>query len=116
MGNKLVSLKKRTEFLELKDQGKFVKACPWMMISYKTNLNKGLRCGWTIPKKYAGAVSRNKLKRWCREFFRSKISDNFDVDLNVIFRAKDKGFFKKLDHGEFLQQMEKTWSRCIKSI
>jgi ribonuclease P protein component len=68
-----------------------------------------LRCGWTIPKYVGTAVTRNRIRRWCREFFSSARKQSWDpsIDLNVVLRRNEKDFFKQLSFDEFNQNLEK---------
>ena len=69
------------------------------MINYGPNDRGSFRPGWTVSRKVGISVVRNRLKRWGREFFRQQKTEA--VDLNLIFRPKEKGFYKDLSHEEF---------------
>lgn len=98
--NKLQTLKSPRDFEEIRKSGRKVQPNPWLILSYLNNDKSRLRCGWTIPKYVGPAVIRNRLKRWCREFFR-KEDLNLSLDLNVVLRRREKDFYKKLKHEEF---------------
>jgi len=74
-----------------------------MILNFAQNDLTLNRYGWTISKKVGPAVQRNKLKRWCREYFRkSKHEFSKTYDMNVIFREiNDKNFYKSLKFEEF---------------
>jgi ribonuclease P protein component len=73
----------------------------------KTQLDQ-IRCGWTIPRQIGPAVVRNRLRRWGREYLR-KWSADFaqSLDVNLIFKRKEKGFYKSVNHKEFDEAMDK---------
>lgn len=61
------------------------------------------RVGWTIPKFVGGAVVRNRLKRWCREYLRnsSDIRKLKGVDINIVFRKMERDFYRSLRYSDF---------------
>ena len=103
------SLKRQTDFQLLKREGQFSHINHWLAVSYKKNQEKTLRWGWTLSKKVGNAVTRNRLKRWGREFVR-EFAEN-DIDINFIFKIKDKEFYKNLSRQEFSKSFEKAFSK-----
>lgn len=104
--NKFQSLPKirsRRDFEILSKSGKRTHVNSWLLFNYKENFEGHLRCGWTIPKYVGNAVVRNRIRRWCREFFREqkKLKWNPEIDLNVVVRKREKNFYKQLSHSEF---------------
>lgn len=83
-------------------------AARWLLVAYMKNDVGYMRFGWTVPGKIGPAVIRNKLKRWCREYFRQilKSGSEFEVDINVVIRPVDDEFFKKLHYEEFKKSMD----------
>ena len=80
-----------------------------MCLSFLKNHQKKIRFGGTISKNVGSAVIRNKFKRWYRQYFREK-SQNYNdlyVDVNIILRPYDKGFYKKMKYSEFIAYLEK---------
>jgi ribonuclease P protein component len=70
--------------------------------------NSVLRCGWTLPRQIGTAVVRNRFRRWGREYLRKWSKPlNKGLDLNLVFKRKDKEFYKNLDHKEFDEALEK---------
>ena len=104
-------LKHRREFLSIKEHGKSIKVNPWLLVAFHKNSQNQVRCGWTISKKVGSAVVRNRLKRWCREYFRTVEQPDCSVDLNVIFLGRNKDFFKSLDHEDVDQALGRGWKR-----
>lgn len=77
-------LRKRHEFLALLHRGKSV-SDRYFILSWMPNGLDRCRLGITITRKVGNAVTRNRLKRMVREFFRcnrSRIKTNLDI--NVI--------------------------------
>ncbi|MCJ8275274.1 MAG: ribonuclease P protein component [Bdellovibrionales bacterium] len=102
------SLKLQAEFKSLREHGQFLHVNHWLAISFKKNHQGKLRWGWTIPKKVGNAIVRNRLRRWGREFVRGL--DN-DVDINFIFKAKGKEFYKVLSHDDFEKAFSKVFDK-----
>mgnify|MGYP003683498203 CR=1 FL=1 len=105
------SLKLQTEFQSLKEQGQFSHVNHWLAISYKKNTEGTLRWGWTISKKIGNAVVRNRLRRWGKEMVRGQ---NHELDINFIFKAKGKEFYKSLSHEDFNKAFSKVFSKITK--
>ncbi len=84
----------------------------WLLFNYQSNEFGHTRCGWTLPRNVGTAVVRNRLKRWSRVFFRSKLEEiqKTGVDLNVVFLKSGGDFYKKLDYEEFSRQMDQAWN------
>lgn len=61
---------------------------------------------------------RNRLKRWCREYFRNfaRSEKRFGAEINVIFKPIDHGFYKGLSHEEFLRVLGKGLASVGKSV
>ena len=103
---KIQTLKRRADFLALKQQGRRIRPSKWLIINYKPNEIGHLRCGWTIPKKVGKAVVRNKLKRWCRECVRNANLQKA-LDLNIVINESDTDFFRKIKFSEFKDILER---------
>ncbi len=80
--------------------------------------HKVLRCGWTIPKKTGSAVVRNRIKRWCREYFKNHSDESFpSIDLNIVVLGnRGKDYYKKLNHQEFKDYLDKGWTSLKKRL
>jgi ribonuclease P protein component len=86
-----------------------------MTIGFKKNQLDHSRYGWTASRKVGSAVIRNRLKRWCREYFRSvdgSLKQNLDI--NVVFKPTNLEFYKSLKHSEFSETIERGWSQLAK--
>lgn len=111
---RLESLKKKSDFQEIKNSGRRIRLNNWLLLNYKKNESAKLRVGMTIPKKIGVAVVRNKLKRWCRECLRHENMPG--VDINVVFLGSDKNFFKELEFRNFKEAFTQGISRIAKSL
>jgi ribonuclease P protein component len=107
VANKLVTLRRKSDFLTLKEQGKRASTTRWLLAVYLENGLDHTRFGWTIPKQVGPSVTRNRLKRWLRDYFRDKTFRK-SLDVNVVIRAHEKDFFKQIEHNEFLQILDRT--------
>lgn len=85
-------------------------------MNFQENQEGQLRCGWTYPRYVGSAVVRNRLKRWSREFFRQQGSLDRGLDLNVVLRRQEKGFYKNVSHQEFKQALRDGYQRIQKRL
>lgn len=101
-------LRRRSEFTDLQISGKRHWASNWLLLNYKINSLGQIRFGVTASRKVGSAVIRNKLKRWCRDFFREslKCGNSLSADINVIFKPMEGGFYKDLSYEEFIKVLE----------
>lgn len=107
-----VVIKRSSEFLSLKKNGKRAWPTKWLLLNYSKVEQEGLHFGVTASRKVGSAVVRNKLKRWAREYFRDFVTRSnqtgspIDVSINIIFKPIDKGFYKGLRFEEFKKAMD----------
>ena len=117
-------LKKNSDFLELRRKGLRLKATEWLQIHYQKSKEENLYIGVTTGRKVGSAVIRNRLKRWCLEYFQKhhtkrpvetdsdiKESGLLNGRLNILFRPQTEGFYKELSHEELDRELHKTISR-----
>jgi ribonuclease P protein component len=103
----LSRLTKKLEFQSLSKNGTRVYGGQYILANFQHNELGHLRCGWTIPKYVGNAVVRNRIRRWCREFFRSNLNAGWNppIDMNVIIRKRDREFYKALGFEEFSKSL-----------
>ena len=100
-------LLKRRQFVQLSEKGKKIQNKYYLAI-YARNDTTRSRLGVTVTKKVGNAATRNKIKRFCREFFRqnqNRMSDT--IDINII--AKKKATY--LDGNETFRKLEDIFDR-----
>ena len=74
MAPKLFTIKKRSTFIIIRDQGKFIKGKNInIQVLHNQNLEKSIGVGYTASKKIGNSVKRNKAKRIMRELARKII-------------------------------------------
>ena len=105
------AIRRRADFLELKERGRFFHINSWLAVNFKKNNQKSLRWAWTLPRKTGKAVVRNRLKRWGRENLSDFRQKNLDV--NFIFKIKTHAFYKNLKRDEFDKAFEKLFKTKI---
>ncbi len=104
----MTTLKKRSDFSKIRKLGKKVYIENWGILNYSLNSEETSRFGWTISRFVGSAVVRNKLKRWCRVYFKeAQFTKNYDM--NVIFReTNDKDFYKTITYKDFQCCMDRS--------
>ena len=111
----LLTIKKKSDFEKLKKFGKRVYLTSWLVINVAKNSDNTVRAGYTISAKVGGAVIRNKLRRWRREIIRHWAKENaLGVDINVVFKPKESGFYKKLKFAEVQGAWSNNWTKISK--
>jgi ribonuclease P protein component len=108
VANKIHTLRRRQDFDLLKKNGKKVYPNNWLILNYLENTENINRFGWTIPNKVGGSVLRNRIKRWCREYFRAQtLHPTKYYDVNVIIRASsDANYFRKIKFQDFKEELD----------
>ena len=100
-----VRLRKRAEFLRLKDSVK-KNASKGILVVWQENDLVHARLGVTVSKKVGCAVTRNRVKRFVREIFRKNRLLLPAVDLNVIARTESA----TMDFARIQQELLKAFS------
>lgn len=111
------SLARRADFLDLKATGHSFHVNSWLLANVKTTDRAEIRCGWTLPRQTGTAVVRNRLKRWGREYLRKWAArTKGSLDLNLIFKRREKGFYQQVSHEEFDGAMEKLVAKLKRYV
>jgi len=88
MAHKLFTIKKRSTFVMIRNQGSFIKGKNInIQVLHNQNLEKSIGIGYTASKKIGNAVKRNKAKRIMRELAR-KIIINCKINSYYVLIAK----------------------------
>ena len=98
-------LRKRAEFLQLKDSVKKF-ATRGILVVWQDNNLAYARLGVTVSKKVGCAVTRNRVKRFVRETFRANRLLLPAVDLNVIARSESA----TMDFARMQQELLKAFN------
>ncbi len=110
-------LSRRADFLKLKTEGQSFHVNNWLIVNIQKTDEKFVRCGWTISRQVGSAVVRNRLRRWGREYLRTwSLDHELSFDMNLIFKRREKDFYKSVSHKEFDSVMEKLVARIHRSI
>lgn len=106
-------LRRKADFENLKKTGRRLSPTSWLIVNYGKNEEQQLRFGLTVSAKVGSSVIRNKLKRWCRLYFRKAIDAGFDqgLDINVIFKTVSADFYKRISHKEVELALEEFFKR-----
>lgn len=70
------------------------------------------RVGWTLPRNVGGAVVRNRLKRWTRDYLRARAENLKDIrfDVNLVFRGQGKDSLKAVKREELEIELRKLFT------
>lgn len=100
-------IRKRPEYLRLGEQGQRLFSRHFIVV-YDHRGHPNSRLGITVTKKVGPAVTRNRLKRVCREFFRTHRGLLRDAaDIHVIARRTAAA----AAHEELNRSLEKLFSQ-----
>ena len=117
ISRKLRSLSKRADFEKLRASGHSFHVNSWLLVNVQQTDSNEFRCGWTIPRQVGPAVIRNRFRRWGREFLRKWLAkDGKSCDVNFVFKRKEPGFYKGLNHEEFDGAFEKMAIQLARRI
>jgi RNase P protein component len=98
---KLIRFKKRSEFLQVMKKGRRLFITDWLAVNWLPSADEN-RVGWTIPSYVGTAVTRNKLKRWLKEYLEAKWRPGeTKLTLHFLFKKKPRAFYKEIDHEFF---------------
>ena len=110
----LVSLKSPQQFMQVRQKGRRVIVAPWLVVYHKPNQQKKVRLGCTLPRYVGNAVTRNRLRRWCKEYLRhwaANVKDDSCMDISLVFRRQQSEFYQQLSHGEIDAILAKSLAR-----
>ena len=98
MAQKLFTIKKRSTFIMIRNDGSFIKGKNVnIQILHDQNLEKSIGVGYTASKKIGNAVKRNKAKRIMRELAR-KIIINCKTNSYYVLIAKPSLLDEKFEN------------------
>ena len=82
--DKILTLKKRSEFLFIRNSGKS-HYCKYFIVNYLLEESSSIKIGLTVSKKIGNSVKRNYVKRVIRSIIRNNIKKNsVGVSLEII--------------------------------
>ena len=85
----LESIKKRSTFLIIRENGKYIRSIAFnVQILEDKNLNNIINVGYTATKKLGNAVRRNRAKRIMRELARKVITKYGKINFYYVLIAK----------------------------
>mgnify|MGYP006095032093 CR=1 FL=1 len=101
MAHFLITIKKRSTFVHIRDNGKFIRSNSFnIQILEDLELKKVMAVGYTATKRLGNAVIRNRSKRIMRELARKVISKYGKINFYYVIIAKSnllKKPFKELE-------------------
>ncbi len=112
------SIRKNSEFLDLKNNGQKTWAASWMLISYERSTDSISNVGISISKKTGNAVIRNKMKRWVRAEISKYLKSNPHLILNMTFFIKPMSpdFYKRMAFDTFLKAFQNGTKQIEKKL
>tara|TARA_B110000438_G_scaffold261467_1_gene272185 strand:+ start:30 stop:359 length:330 start_codon:yes stop_codon:yes gene_type:complete len=101
MAHFLITIKKRSTFVHVRDNGQFIRSVSFnLQILEDLQLEKVIAAGYTATKRLGNAVVRNKSKRIMRELGRKVIAKYGKINFYYVIIAKSnllKKPFKELE-------------------
>ena len=98
---------KRPEFLNLAECGKKISDRHFIIVFQPNDMGR-TRLGITVTKKVGSAVTRNRIKRQLREFFRlNRQHMKGHWDINIIVKQKTAG----IDTGQVHKSLTRLFHR-----
>jgi ribonuclease P protein component len=99
------SIRKNSEYLELKNNGQKVWASSWMLLSFVKSSEAISEIGISISRKTGNAVIRNRIKRWVRSEIAKFLINNPSIQIKMTFFIKPMSadFYKKMGFDTFLK-------------
>lgn len=75
--------------------------------------DSALRIGWSLPRQVGNAVTRNRLKRWLREYIRKNRNELGDLraELSIYLKSHKDFQLKDLEHGNFDVELNKLFKK-----
>tara|TARA_B110000444_G_scaffold134570_1_gene126381 strand:+ start:132 stop:461 length:330 start_codon:yes stop_codon:yes gene_type:complete len=106
MAHSIITIKKRSTFLHVRKDGKFVRSNSFnIQILSDVELKDVISIGYTATKKLGSAVIRNKSKRRMRELARKVIAKYGKINFYYVLIAKSQ--LLKKTFNEIEQELEK---------
>jgi len=106
MAHSITTIKKRSTFVKIRDNGKFIKSNAFnIQILENNELNKEIAVGYTATKRIGNAVIRNKSKRRMRALARKVITKFGKTNFYYVIIAKSS--LLKKDFRELELELEK---------
>ena len=91
MADFLITIKKRSTFVHVKDHGKFIRSSSFnLQILEDLQLEEVIAVGYSATKRLGNAVVRNKSKRIMRELARKVIIKYGKINFYYVLIAKNK--------------------------
>lgn len=106
------SIRTARDFEKLRENGRYFHPTRWLMVNYRFQDQNQVRCAWTIGRQTAPSVTRNRIRRWGRDFFRQWArSFPQGLDFNLILKRQDKDFYRQMKHESFDEVLKKVVNR-----
>ena len=111
MAHSLITIKKRSTFVKIRDNGKFLKSNSFnIQILENKELNNIIAIGYTATKRMGNAVIRNRSKRRMRALARKVISKYGKINFYYVIIAKSSLLKKKFKELEFELEKIIIWA------
>ena len=90
MAQSIITIKKRSTFVFIRDNGKFLRSKSFnIQILHDNTLNEIIAVGYTSTKRLGNSVTRNKAKRRMREMVRKVITKYGKINFYYVLIAKN---------------------------
>ena len=112
MAHILYTIKKRSTFLFIREQGLFIKGKNFnIQVLHNQNLNDTIGVGYTATRKIGNATKRNRIKRKLKAIVLKllKIKGAINYNYTYIVFGKTKAYKEK--HNTLLSEMTKIFKK-----
>jgi ribonuclease P protein component len=111
--SKAERLRLNAQIKDIVQTGKIIQTADFIAFIKKNGTDKR-RFGISVKKKFGNAVKRNRLKRYCREYFRlNKMKFPSGIDVFVLPRKRLSKKFDGLHYREIAVELEELFKGLV---
>ena len=102
-----------SQIKDIVQTGEIIQTADFIAFLKKNSMDKN-RFGISVKKKFGNAVKRNRLKRYCREYFRlNKTKFPKGIDVFVLPRKRLSKKFEGFQYSEIAAELEELFKGLV---